>query len=243
KIVVVQTLVSKEQRKRNQVKVSLYCEIMSMSKLVSTEAEQEFVQVTKGNWIQSAVREYIPGPHHGGNLLMAEVKSGRPGVHVPVMFTGTGLSDEKTVFHLDRNDRYQADILRCDMGDQSYYYLCAEDEQVYLLKTVAQEPNDEKFMFQIKRVMTHDDKHDHLYENGYYWTIMSLSTGMFLASDKEGKAFMKKVGEKYPEDRQTWFHFMPSFAEAATTFSSNYEFCSIEFKTNFYRQTSEVEAC
>ena len=44
-------------------------------------------------------------------------------------------------------------------------------------------------------------------DGGHYCTIMSLSTGMFLASD-EGTASLKRFKEQ-PEDLQTWFHLMP----------------------------------
>lgn len=72
---------------------------------------------------------------------------------------------------------------------------------------------------------------------------MSLSTGMFLASNEEGHAFMKRVREDdHEQDREIWFHFMPSKHEATMTFSCNYDL-SIELKASLYRQTSEVEVC
>lgn len=100
-------------------------------------------------------------------------------------------------------------------------------------------------MFRVKRVCVPDGdeldgKHDSCHLNERYCTIKSLSTGMYLASDKEGKAFMKRLED--PMDRQTWFYFMPAKQEANMTFSCNYDL-SVEFMAKFYRQSSEVEAC
>ena len=45
-------------------------------------------------------------------------------------------------------------------------------------------------------------------DGGHYCTIVSLSTGMFLASDNEGNVSLKRFKEQ-PEDLQTWFQLMP----------------------------------
>ena len=94
-------------------------------------------------------------------------------------------------------------------------------------------------MFQIKIVS----------DGGHYCTIMSLSTGMFLASDDEGNASLKRF-KKQPEDIQTWFHLMPHVKdlkhceklEADTLGACSVSYDSIHLMTS-YCQASEVEAC
>ena len=92
-------------------------------------------------------------------------------------------------------------------------------------------------MFQIKQASTSD-----------YWTIKSVKTGMYLASDNEGNTFMKEEVMTHSgrvEDRQTWFRFMPHkerFVETDTLFSFTYT-DGISFTATCTYQTSEVEAC
>jgi len=86
-------------------------------------------------------------------------------------------------------------------------------------------------------------------DGGRYYTIMSLSTGMFLASDNEGNASLKRFKEP-PEDLQTWFHFLPHViglmfcnnVETHTLGVGNFNYDSIQFATS-YCQASKVEAC
>ena len=80
-------------------------------------------------------------------------------------------------------------------------------------------------------------------DGGQYWTIKSLGTGKFLASDKEGNAYLNDS----PTDLYSWLRFVhplkrerESFVEEETVFSFNYD--SIHF-TASYSQPSEVEAC
>lgn len=80
-------------------------------------------------------------------------------------------------------------------------------------------------------------------DGGQFWTIKSLGTGMFLASDNEGNVSLIDR----PTDLYTWLKFvhpmkteMESFVEEDTVFSFHYD--SIHF-TASYCQTSEVEAC
>jgi len=80
-------------------------------------------------------------------------------------------------------------------------------------------------------------------DGGQFWTIKSLGTGKFLASDDEGNVSL--IGR--PSDLYTWLKFVhplkterESFVEEDTVFSFHYD--SIHF-TASYRQTSEVEAC
>ena len=53
-------------------------------------------------------------------------------------------------------------------------------------------------MFEIK--IASDGRH--------FSTIKSLSTGMFLASDREGNVSLKRFNEQ-PKNVQNWFHFLP----------------------------------
>ena len=86
-------------------------------------------------------------------------------------------------------------------------------------------------------------------DGGHYCTIMSLSTGMFLASDNEGNASLKRFKEQ-PEDLQTWFHLLPHMTglmlcnkvETHTLGAGNFNYDSVQFATS-YCQTTEVEAC
>lgn len=100
-------------------------------------------------------------------------------------------------------------------------------------------------MFKIKRVCIpdgdkRDGKHDSCHFNERYFNIKSVSTGLYLASDKEGNAFLKRLED--PLDRQTWFYLMPAKQEANMTFTCNYDL-SVEFTAKFCRQSSEVGAC
>ena len=86
-------------------------------------------------------------------------------------------------------------------------------------------------------------------DGGHFCTIMSLSTGMFLASDNEGNASLKRFKEQ-PKNVQTWFHFLPHLidlklcrkVETHTLGVGNLNYDSIQF-TASYSQPSEVEAC
>lgn len=94
-------------------------------------------------------------------------------------------------------------------------------------------------MFQIK--IASDGEH--------YCTIMSLSTRLFLASDDEGNASLKRFKEE-PEDIQTWFHLTPHMTslkfcekiETDTLRVGNLKYDSIHM-TASYCKASEVEAC
>ena len=86
-------------------------------------------------------------------------------------------------------------------------------------------------------------------DGGHYCTIMSLSTGMFLASDDEGNASLKRF-KNQPEDIQTWFHLTPHLKdlkhceklETDTLGVCSFNNDSKHF-TASYCQASEVEAC
>ena len=84
-------------------------------------------------------------------------------------------------------------------------------------------------------------------DGGHYCTIKSMSTGMFLASDKKGNASLKRFKEQ-PEDLHTWFHLLPHMmmyckkVESHTLGLGNFNHDSIQFATS-YCQASEVEAC
>lgn len=59
-------------------------------------------------------------------------------------------------------------------------------------------PNDKKFMFRISNISP----------GAKYSTIKSLKTGMFLVSDRYGKASMEEIKDLsggQPMDRRTWF--------------------------------------
>ena len=79
-------------------------------------------------------------------------------------------------------------------------------------------------------------------DGGQFWTIKSLGTGMFLASDNEGNVSLIDR----PTDLYTWLKFVhplkterESFVEEDTVFSFQYD--SIHFRYS-YCQASEVEA-
>ena len=85
-------------------------------------------------------------------------------------------------------------------------------------------------------------------DGGHFCTIMSLSTGMFLASDKEGNVSLKRFDEQH-KNVQTWFHFLPHLADLKIcrkvethTLGVGNNNDSIQF-TALYCQASEVEAC
>ena len=64
-------------------------------------------------------------------------------------------------------------------------------------------PHDDKFMFKVSRVNARSK----------YSTIKSLSTGMFLASDKCGNASMREIkpqrrGDQEIKDREAWFELI-----------------------------------
>ena len=68
---------------------------------------------------------------------------------------------------------------------------------------------------------------------------------MFLASDNEGNASLKRFTEQ-PKDIETWFHLRPSRnlkkLETDTLAVGNFNYDSIHF-TASYCQASEVTAC
>ena len=86
-------------------------------------------------------------------------------------------------------------------------------------------------------------------DGGHFCTIMSLSTGMFLASDSEGNASLKRFKEQ-PKNVQTWFHFLPHLidlklcrkVETHILGVGNLNYDSVQFTVS-YCQPSEVEAC
>jgi len=80
-------------------------------------------------------------------------------------------------------------------------------------------------------------------DGGQFWTIKSLGTGKFLASDNDGNVSLIDR----PTDLYTWLKFVhhleterESFVEEDTVFSFHYD--SIHF-TDSYCQASEVETC
>ena len=77
-----------------------------------------------------------------------------------------------------------------------------------------------------------------------YMNIKSIKTGMYLASNEDGKAFMKKV--KTTQDRQTWFYLIDKseserVSNTGTLYSCNFDCASISFSVTY--PTAEVEAC
>ena len=77
-------------------------------------------------------------------------------------------------------------------------------------------------------------------DGGQFWTIKSLGTGKFLASNNEGNVSLIDR----PTDLYAWLKFVhplkrdkESFVEEDTVFSFNYD--SIHFTASY----SEVEAC
>ena len=67
-----------------------------------------------------------------------------------------------------------------------------------------------------------------------YMTIKSIKTGMYLASNEDGKAFMKEV--KTTQDRQTWFHL-----HLIPDLSCNFDYTSNNYTVTY--QSPQVEAC
>jgi len=216
-----------------------------LNKYISKQTSIFLFQQATG--IQAAIRQHIQEHQRGGNLLKAEVGNGHVNqAHVPLTFTGTRTDDKRTEFYLEKTESGECLLIctmRCELGDQNNrYYLCADDDKdgkVFLLKSNSEDLKDKKFMFEIKVAS----------DGGHYYTIMSLSTGMFLVSDNEGNASLKRFKEQ-PEDLQTWFHFLPHVTglmfcnnvETHTLGVGNFNYDSIQFATS-YCQASEVEAC
>lgn len=80
---------------------------------------------------------------------------------------------------------------------------------------VAHQPDETKYMFEVQHVNNQSD----------YMSIKSKKTGKFLASDEDGKAFMKEVNpssmkDDQPTDRQTWFllHFVEAIFHQQLSF-------------------------
>ena len=79
-------------------------------------------------------------------------------------------------------------------------------------------------------------------DGGHFWTIKSLGTGKFLASDKEGNASLTDR----PTDLHSWFRFLhrqkrerESFVEEDTVFSFTYD--SIHFTASHCQASELVE--
>ena len=77
-----------------------------------------------------------------------------------------------------------------------------------------------------------------------YMNIKSIKTGMYLASNEDGKAFMKEV--KTTQDRQTWFYLIDKseserVSNTGILYSCNFDCTSISFSVTY--PTAEVEAC
>ena len=96
-----------------------------------------------------------------------------------------------------------------------------------------------KYMFEVQHVNKDSD----------YMSIQSKYTGRYLASDKDGNAFMEEVEpslmkDDQPTDRQTWFllHFVETVKRERESklYSCNFESTSIDYSDTFQAQ---VEAC
>lgn len=94
-------------------------------------------------------------------------------------------------------------------------------------------------MFEVQHVNNQSD----------YMSIKSKKTGKFLASDEDGKAFMKEVNpssmkDDQPTDRQTWFllHFVEALKieRERTVYGCNFDSTSIDYSVTCQAQ---VEAC
>ncbi|CAH3176378.1 unnamed protein product [Porites lobata] len=102
---------------------------------------------------------------------------------------------------------------RCDPGKNTFscyiedkkYFLCAENNEVFLMCSDGCDPNDDKFLFKV-------DKVDRRTQNSKYSTIQSAKTEQFLISDESGNASMKEITDHTDgptSDRQAWFQFIP----------------------------------
>ncbi|XP_078360768.1 uncharacterized protein LOC144645161 isoform X1 [Oculina patagonica] len=153
--------------------------------------------------IQSVLRRDRPvrrGEAYG-NLLKAG--SDRTLETINVDFTGTDPNDPATEFHMEKSDDKQADALRYRSGDGDYYLKVKKSGKVNLRKLV-NFPTDDKYFFHIKTIGPE-------YET--FHTLQSLKTKEYLHCSNDGEVFMKEVktpANGVPEDRQTWFKYMPS---------------------------------
>lgn len=142
-----------------------------------------------------------------GNLMRAEVGTGHVNqAQVPIKFLGPLTTDKRAAFYIEKTNGGKCPFIctmRCELGVQNTsYYLTADNGKIFLSKLNVQGPKDNKFMFEIKVAS----------DGGHFFTIMSLSTGMYLASDRDGNPSLKKF-TKQPKAVPTWFHFLPHLAD------------------------------
>ncbi|PFX18170.1 uncharacterized protein LOC111339898 [Stylophora pistillata] len=195
------------------------------------------VQVTV---IQSCYRmiKQEHNPDRGGNLMMAVLPQTETqhGLQIAIKFIGSHRSAQ-TDFKIDR-PKPGANTFSIELHD-NLYYLCAERDKVFLQKLVAQQPKDEKYLFEVKYVN----------ESSGYMSMKSKNTGKYLASDDSGKAFMEEVKHSslfdgQPMDRRTWFNLV--FVETvkrereSTLHSCNFNDTSLEYSVRYQTQ---VKAC
>ncbi|XP_022802362.1 uncharacterized protein LOC111339900 isoform X1 [Stylophora pistillata] len=193
------------------------------------------VELTK---ISACYRMDIPERrlHKSGNLLFADFPGSEPGPQILVKFTGSHRSNTAE-FYIEKSYHHGGHTIRYDL-DGSHYYLCAEGNRVFL-QLVAHQPDETKYMFEVQHVNNQSD----------YMSIKSKKTGKFLASDEDGKAFMKEVNpssmkDDQPTDRQTWFllHFVETvkIERERTVYSCNFDSTSIDCSVT---RRTQVEAC
>lgn len=150
--------------------------------------------------IQSFVRSGpITSGGTDGNLLRAQPDGSSK---IAVDFTGTDLNDPTTVFHLEKSDDIEGNVVRCSVTSNDYYLGVYKSGKVKLRHS-EHFPTKYKYLFHVERI--HDRKSPA--------TFKSLRTGEHLHCDEDGKAFMKKVtatdDNGKPKDRQTWFRLEP----------------------------------
>ncbi|CAH3176381.1 unnamed protein product [Porites lobata] len=78
------------------------------------------------------------------------------------------------------------------------YFLCAENNEVFLMSSSDSEPTNARFLFHVEKA-----------SNVFYNIKSAVNPEMFLVSDESGKATMRRKKGRTAYDRQAWFRFLP----------------------------------
>lgn len=134
-----------------------------------------------------------------GNLLKAHSRK-ESDEKLIVDFTGVDPEDPSSVFHLEACDDRDGNALRYSLGSDNYYLRMYSGGKV-MLRKLKDYPTKDKYYFHIEKVSL---------LVGCPAAVQSLSSKEYLASDENGKAFMKPDVDTV-RDRQTWFGFHGSY--------------------------------
>ncbi|XP_068679386.1 uncharacterized protein [Montipora capricornis] len=134
-----------------------------------------------------------------GNLLKAHFCK-ESDKKLIVDFTGVDPKDPSSVFHLEACDDSNGNVLRYSLGSDNYYLRVYSGGKV-MLRKLKDYPTKDKYFFHIEKVSL---------LVACPATVQSLASKEYLASDENGKAFMKP-GVDTVRDRQSWFGFHGSY--------------------------------